>query len=351
LTGLFRGCEKHEYPAAIQTVTTIVKVTLGVLVLVGGLGVVGVAGTVVLTNLTTMTILAILARRLIWPDLPRRQGRISWSLQRGMLIENWSLMTSLLLQLLFPGVNVVLLQFWQGDQVAGWYDAGRKWVDNLNLIPATFTFAIFPLMSRQAAQDRSGLRRSYRLSIKLLTMIALPAAVLITLLATPLVQVLSGGDYLPHGAVVLRLLIWSITFGWINSLTNYVLIALDRQRYVLWASGARVVFTLVVNLLFVGRFSYMASAWIIVVGELLLVLLFYADLRRHLGPVGWVRLLWRTALAALVMGGAVWTVSSLSIPLALLAGVLVYPVALVLLRALTPEEREMLSPLIPAPLR
>ena len=81
------------------------------------------------------------------------------------------------------------------------------------------------------------------------------------------------------------------------------------------------------------------------------MLLFYADLRRHLEPVGWVRLLWRTALAALVMGGVTWGVSTVSPALALLAGVAAYPVALLLLRALTPEERAVLVPLLPAPLR
>ena len=351
LTGLFRGCEKHEYPAAIETVTTIVRVTLGVLALVGGLGIVGVAGTVVLTNLTTATILAILARRLIWPGLPHERGRISWTLQREMLVESWPLMASLLLQVFFPGVNGVLLQFWQGDKVAGWYDAGRKWVDNLNFIPSIFTFAVFPLMSRQAVQARSDLQRSYRLSVKLLMMVALPAAVLVTLLSTPLVGLLSGGRFLPHGAVVLRILIWSILFGWINSLTNYVLIALNRQRYVLLASGARVVFTVAANLLFVGAFGYVASAWIIVAGELLLVLLFAADLRRHLGAVGWGRTLGRPTLAGLAMGAAAWMAASISIPLAFLVSVAVYLLALLILRVLTPEELALLSPLLPARLR
>jgi O-antigen/teichoic acid export membrane protein len=351
LTALFRAWEKHEIPAAIETVTTIVKVTLGVLVLVGGLGIVGLAGASVLTNVATMTILAVLARRLIWAGLPRERGRVVWRLQREMLAASWPLMASLLLQALFTGLNVVLLQRLQGDQVVGWYDAARKWLDALNPVPAIFTLAVFPVMSRQAAQDRSGLRQSYRLSVKLLTMITLPTAVLVTLLATVLVGLLGGERFLPHGAVVLRLLIWSIIFGWINSLTNYVLIALERQRYVLWASGARVVFVIAANLLFVGRFGYVASACIIIAGELLLVLLFTADLRRHLGSVGWGRLLFRPALAALVMGGVVWGVSPFSLPLAFLAGSVVYPVALFLLRALTSEERALLAPLLPAPLR
>ncbi|MCK4316036.1 MAG: oligosaccharide flippase family protein, partial [Anaerolineae bacterium] len=128
LAALFRACEKHEYPAAIQTVTTIIKVMLWVPVLVGGIGIVGLAGASILTNVATLAILALLARRLIWADLPRAEGRIVWRLQRTMLAESWPLMASLLLQALFTGVNGVLLQQLQGDEVVGWYGAARKWV-------------------------------------------------------------------------------------------------------------------------------------------------------------------------------------------------------------------------------
>jgi O-antigen/teichoic acid export membrane protein len=355
LASLFRACEKHEYPAAIQTATTIIKVTLGVLVLVGGMGVIGLAGASILTNVATLAILAILARRLIWPGLARAREplaiRRSLFAIRTMLTEGWPLMASLLLQVLFPGINVLLLQHWHGDAVVGWYDAARKWVDALNIIPAFFTFALFPVMSRQAAEDRAALARSYRLSVKLLVLIALPAAVSGTLLAYALVGLLSGSAFLPDGAIALQVLVWAIPFGWINSLTNYVLIALNRQRYVLLASGARVAFAVVANLLFVARFSYVASAWVIIGGELLLVLLFNADLRRHLGPVGWVRTLGRPVLAGLAMGAAAWAVASFSCPLALLISLIVYLVALVLLRVLTPDEWALLSPLLPAPLR
>jgi hypothetical protein len=82
-----------------------------------------------------------------------------------------------------------------------------------------------------------------------------------------------------------------------------------------------------------------------------LVLLFYADLRRHLGPVDWGRTLGRPVLAGLAMGMVAWVVATYSPPLALLVSLVVYLAALILLRALTPEEWKMLSPLLPAPLR
>jgi len=303
------------------------------------------------TNAATLVILALLARRMLWPALPRGESGVAWPLQRTMLAESWPLMAALLLQVLFPSVNVLLLSLFRGDAAVGWYDAGRKWLDALSPIPALFTFAAFPVMARQAVQDLTALRRSVRLAVKALTILSLPAAVLVTLAATSLVGLLSGSAFLPYGAIALRLLIWSIVFGWINSLTNYVLIALNRQRYVLLVSGGRVLFTVLANLLLTPRFGYVASAWILTAGELLLLALFSVDLRRRLGPLGWLGTLGRPALAGLAMGAASWGAAQVSLPLAFLVGPAVYVAAFFLLRVLSAEDWEALGPLLPAVLR
>jgi O-antigen/teichoic acid export membrane protein len=349
LAAVFRGHEKHEYPAAVQTVTTIIKVTLGVLVLVGGLGIVGLAGASIVTNFCTLGILAVMAYRLLGRAGVRPALQVP--LWRAMVAESWPLMLSLLLQALFPGVNVLLLQRLQGDAVVGWYDAARKWLDALNIIPSFFTIAIFPLMARLAVEDREALRTAYRLSVKLLTAVAVPTAILVALLATPLVGVLSGSAFLPHGAVALRLMVWSILFGWFNSLTNYVLIALNRQRYVFLASGARVAFTVAANLLLTGRYSYVASAGILIAGEALLAVLFAADLTQQVGTVGWRQTLGRLALAGLGTGAVAAAAAFWSPLLALAATLVAYPLLVVGLGAFTPSEREMLGSLLPAPLR
>ena len=355
LTALFRAFEKHEFPAAIQTITTIVKVTLGTLALVGGLGIVGLAGSSVLTNVVTMMILGALAWRLIWRDLPAMEvpvGRRLGSRMRKMLAASWPLMGSLLLQSLFTGVNVILLQYFRGDDAVGWYNAATKWVMNmLNIIPSLFTFAVFPVLSRQAAEDKERLRRSYQLSVKLLMMAALPTSVAITLLARPMVWLLSGRAYLPFGAVALRILVWSILFGWMNSLTNYVLIALDRQRYVVQASAARVVFAVTANVLLVPRFGYAASAWIIIGGELILSVLFALELRRKLGRMAWGDVIGRPVLAGTAMAATAWVGARYSVVLALGASTALYILGLVLVSALTAEERKRLALLVPAPLR
>jgi len=56
-------------------------------------------------------------------------------------------------------------------------------------------------------------------------------------------------------------------------------------------------------------------------------------------------------LAGLAMGATTWAVATFSRPLALLAGLMVYLLMLVVLRVLTPQEWEMLAPLMPSKVR
>jgi hypothetical protein len=268
-----------------------------------------------------------------------------------MVAESWPLMLSLLLQALFPGVNVLLLQRLQGGRRRGLVRRGPQVAGRAEHHPVLLHHRHLSVDGAAGVEDREALRTAYRLSVKLLTAVAVPTAILVALLATPLVGVLSGSAFLPHGAVALRLMVWSILFGWFNSLTNYVLIALNRQRYVFLASGARVAFTVAANLLLTGRYSYVASAGILIAGEALLAVLFAADLTRQVGVVGWRQTLGRLALAGLGTGAVAAAAAFWSPLLALAATLVAYPLLVVGLGAFTPSEREMLGSLLPAPLR
>jgi O-antigen/teichoic acid export membrane protein len=340
LTALFQAYEKHDIPAAITSISTLVKVTLGTLALMAGWGIIGLAGVSIVTNLVTLIILAALATRLFFR--PRMEN--DWRLQRTMAVESFPLMLNHLMATLFFRANVILLEALRnrrsipGDVAVGWYNWAYKGVDVLNIIPAFFTFAIFPVMSRQAHEDRAALSATYHLAIKLLVVLALPAAMAMTLLARPFISVLAGNAFLPHSAIALQLMVWSIPIGWINSVTNYVLIAVDQQRFLTRAFIVGLTFNMAANLVFIPRYDYRAAAIITIISELVLLIAFYVGVRRYLAPVPWFALLWRPALAGAAMAGvglALWPVGGL---LALLASLAAYGVALFALKAFDPTE-------------
>jgi O-antigen/teichoic acid export membrane protein len=151
--------------------------------------------------------------------------------------------------------------------------------------------------------------------------------------------------------VALQLMIWFVPIGWINSLTNYLLIALDQQRPMRWVFLVGVGFNVVANLLFIPLFSFWASAVITILSEIVLLAGFYWLLRRALGPVNWLALLWRLYAAAAVMI-AVLVALMPGVPvLAVISGALAYAGMLVLLRPFTSAELGRLAPLLPGPVR
>jgi O-antigen/teichoic acid export membrane protein len=345
LTGLFYAYEKAEYPAAITVVTVLIRIAIGVPVLVLTRSIVGIAAVSIIVNTITLGILAWLATRMFF----RPQWESDRTLQRSMLRESFPLMINDLLSVLFFKVDVTLLKPLKGDTPVGWYNQAYKWVDTLNVIPSYFTLALFPVLSHQAAEDRDAARRSYHLAIKLLVMLALPTAVLSTFFARELTAIITFGDprFQPDATIALQLMIWSIPFGWINSVTNYVLIALGQQRKLTNAFLIGLGFNVIANLIFIPMYSYKAAAVITILSEIVEGSAFYWYIRKSIGPVPWARLLWRVAGAGAAMLAVMWVVFQVSAPLALLVGLAVYPTALVALRALGQEERAVLAPIMP----
>lgn len=347
LTGLFYAYEKAEYPAAITVVTVLIKIAIGAPVLVLTRSIVGIAAVSMVVNTITLGILATLAARMFF--VPRWES--DRALQRSMLRESFPLMINNLLSALFFKVDVTLLKPLSGsmgDTVVGWYNQAYKWVDALNIIPMYFTLALFPVLSHQAADDRPAVRRSYHLAVKLLVMLALPAAIFTTFFARELTTVITFGDprFQPDSTIALQLMIWSIPFGWINSVTNYVLIALGQQRKLTNAFIIGLSFNVVANLIFIPSYSYKAAAVITILSEIVEGGAFYWYIRKSIGPVPWAGLLARVAGAGLAMLVAMWALCSVSPLLGLVAGLVVYPAALVVLGAFGPEERAALAPVM-----
>jgi O-antigen/teichoic acid export membrane protein len=347
VAGLFYAYEQAEWPAAIATMTTILKVGFGVLVLLLGFGFVGLAAVSIVVNVITLLILAVAAWRLV----PLGGGwRVDLRLQGRMVQLSYPLMLNHFFAVIFFQIDIPILQQIRGETEAGWYNSAYKWVNAINVVPSFFTFALFPIMARQVQSSIDDVRRTFRMSIKLLLLVALPIAVLTTFLAPLLIQMLGGRAYLPHGAIALQLVIWSIPFGWLNSVTNYVLIALGRERVLTKAFLVGVTFNVVANLIFIPHYGYAAAAVTTILSEIVLLAVFGLYLRPRLPNVGWFGVMWRPALVTVVTLAAMLLALQLHLALAMVAGLFFYPAGLWLLGVFGAEERRILNSLLPASL-
>lgn len=351
MSALFYAFEKAEYPAAIATLSTLSKTTLGLAALLLGYGVVGLAAVSIITNIVTLAVMVYAARDLLGYQRGQTQRRPDTALMRRMTGQSAPLMLNHFLATIFFQIDVVIIEAIHGARMVGQYGVAYKWLAALNVIPAFFTMALLPVMSRQAHEDREALRRTYALAVKLLISVALPVAAIFTFTAYFLTGVLGGAEFLPDSAIATQLMIWSIPIGWINSLTQYVLIALDLQSRITRAFLLAVSFNILSNLLLIPAFGYRAAALTTIASELVLLIPFALLLQTALGRIGWLGLLWRPVVATGAMLGCLallWEAQPVG---AALLSLLVYGGVLLALRPLTNEEYTRLTPLLPARLR
>ena len=340
-SNLFNAFEKMEYPSGLGIAMALLQAALGALALLLGWGIVGLAWMALLVNLVQLLWLIWIVRATLF----KPEWKWDWPLQRAMVATSGPLMINHLLATIFWRMDIWILRPLAGAASAGLYSAALKYVDGLNIVPSTFTLAVFPLMSRLARQKGEALLRSYVLSVRLLLVVSLPIAVTITAFAYPLISILGGARFVAAAyevqqlpafacsivsallgpsvcngfsvrggsALALQVIIWSIPVGFVNSVTQYVLIAANQQRYLTKAFVLGVLFNLAGNLLLIPVYGFIGAAVVTIFSELCLLFLFGARVRRHLGKVAWPDLIWRPAVSALAMGLTLYGLSAIGV--------------------------------------
>src|SRR5258708_17584455 len=116
--------------------------------------------------------------------------------------------------------------------------------------------------------------------------------------------------------------------------------AINRQHLNAWATGLAAAINIVLTLIFIPAFGYLAASTTTVITEAALCTFGWWFVQRNhpelrLAVIG---LSWRILLAGAVMGVVLYPLSRFSIAISLPAGRLVYAVAIYLIPALAPRE-------------
>ena len=335
VTALFLATERPIVPAVVNLMTNIVSALLKTGALVLGWGVLGVAGAALLASIAGAAMFAILLRRNWgWPGI-----RFDRALAVTMLRAGWPLMLNSLLLAVFFRFDVAIIKAVRATDLPA-YDAAYKYLTLTQILPPIVINAVFPMFARQAANDRAALQRAYSYLVRLLLLLALPIAMGTTIVAPWLITIY-GAQHVPLGAPALALLIWYLPLSYVNGMTQYVLIALDRPRTITLSFIAAAIFNLVFNLLFVGRFGIQAAALATVLSEVVLFLPLWKVLRAEIEPVPLWRLAWRPALAAIGMGLCMLLAAQVHVALSVLVAPLAFWGLLVLVGAVQEEDRRL----------
>ena len=272
----------------------------------------------------------------------KRIAVIGWRFELPLLREwFWKglpFALTFVLTILYFRIDQPLVYAIQSKTAAGYYGAAYKPIESLLFIPMTFLSIVFPVLSVYHRERPREMVDTLSRFYKALLLMGWPMSVGIYVLAVPLNHALHFRD---QSAPALQILALALGFAFVNNAFIGALNASDRQSSFTWAAAWSLVANVALNLALIPRFGYLGASVATVLTEVVLGAVAWILTARHVGRVPVLALSWRIVLAGLVMGVAIYPLSSLeglavAIPIA--AGVIVYAAAILLLRALTGEE-------------
>jgi O-antigen/teichoic acid export membrane protein len=268
----------------------------------------------------------------------KRIALIGWRFElpllRGWFWKGLPFAFTFVLTILYFKIDQPLVYAFRPHIEAGWYGAAYKPFEALLFIPMTFLSIVFPVLSIYHRERPGELLDALNRFFKALLLIGWPVGVGMFVLAYPLSHLLLYDQSAP----AVRILALGTGIAFVNNAFIGALSSADRQSSFTWAAGWSLVANVAMNLALIPAFGYLGASWATVMTEIVLGVVGWTLVRRHIGSVAVVRLSWRVVLAGLVMGAAVYPLSGMSgyrLAIPIVAGVVVYCAAVLLLRAVT----------------
>ncbi|HKC20620.1 MAG TPA: flippase, partial [Candidatus Dormibacteraeota bacterium] len=244
------------------------------------------------------------------------------------------------LTILYFRIDSPLIFVFKGESQAAYYGAAYKPIESLLFIPISFLSVVFPVLSVYHRERPAELLDAVNRFFKALLLMGWPISLGIFVLANPLTSLLLGRQFLPS-APALRVLALALGVAFVNNAFIGALNASDRQLSFTWAAAWSLVANVVLNLTLIPLFGYQGASWATVATELVLGVAGWILTARYVGRVPVAGLSWRVVLAGLVMAAAIFPLRDLhgiEILVPIVAGAIVYGVAVLLLRALSGDE-------------
>jgi O-antigen/teichoic acid export membrane protein len=340
----FRAFEKMEYEAITSVTSTIIRISLGILVLLLGYGLIELALVFVFASVFDVSFNILICRRkFVKPriefDMEFWKSTIKVALPLGMLS---------IFGIIFVKIDTVMLSIMKGDEAVGWYNAGYNLVLGFKPIPHLFMNAIFPLMAGYFISSKKSLKVVYEKSFKYLFILGLPLAVGITMLAGRIIIILYGEQFYPS-IIVLQILAWDVLLIFSYGPLGGLLVSIDKQNRMVLLVGITAFINVILNLILIPRFSYVGAAVATIITETVLFGLYVYFLSKHFYALPFHRIVIRPIVASLVMGIFIYFCAFVNLILLVMLATSLYFVILYLIKGFSKEDISLLRQVLKMP--
>lgn len=256
---------------------------------------------------------------------------------RVALASSGAMMIVVVSNALILRADSIVIGAFEGSEAVGFYTAAYALVTGVQIVPWILSVAVFPVFSRTFGQDHEQLHATWAGALRAAALTTIPAAVIITILAGPIIERLYGSSYEPS-ADALAILIWWVPLAAFTALIAGLLRAGGRERIhaVILIGGAAA--NIGGNLIVVPLYGFLAAAWVTIAVEAVMGIVTAPILKRlDIRTPSWSLVL-RLALALGILAVATLVLGALPVELAVLGAVAIFAALAIALHLVTIPE-------------
>lgn len=292
---IFQAFERMQFIVYAFALANLAKIGLVWLLLSRGFGMLQILGLLVAVQLAIFLI--------EWYFLLRHFPPISWAIDlsfcRKLAKTSITFLGIGVFTVVFLRLNIIVLSKLGGEVEVGLYNAAFQLCYVFMLISMSLTQAVFPVLSRTYTANLARFKQYSERSIEFLISIALPLAVGFLFLAEHILLVYR--TEFVAAAPVMRILGWMLVPLSFNRILGGVLLASGRQKANLAITIVNTVSLLFLSIALTTHFGLIGAGTAFLVSYIISWALHYSYVVRTVFPISISRVMWKPALASLVL--------------------------------------------------
>lgn len=163
-------------------------------------------------------------------------------------------------------MDTILLSVMKSSADVGIYNAAYKVLENITFFPAMIAGLVMPIMARSIFANKSRFTEISNKTFKVFVILVVPLIVGTLFLADNIISLIGGAGFFEAGQV-LRILVFALACIFFGQFFNTILIVGNLQKKLMWTLGLAAAGNVILNLIFIPKFSYISAAWVSVITE------------------------------------------------------------------------------------
>jgi O-antigen/teichoic acid export membrane protein len=239
---------------------------------------------------------------------------------------------------------------YSGATSVGVYSAAYSIGHIITMVTSFVIYILWPTIFDFFDKDRIDEVKNYLSnSWRYLLMFSTPAAFGISILAEPLLGVMTAAEFIAEGRWVIPLVAFSIVIHGIGQMFSAVVLLSKQTRIIAIASGIAAAVNLGLNILLVPYWGVVAAAITTLIGYTIMALIMYYKARKYLKFETNPLFILKSILSSSIMAVIIWAINPygvVRILLSIVLGAIVYLVILFIIRGFSKNELQSILRLL-----